>query len=144
MHTSYVLLGGRSARGASRPGDRLGVVPVGSPLALAASLGRRAATGCPERPGLPTRTCPYPRALCARTADEFRGVLVLNPCPFNAPERLGPRSTRKRRGCRVRCSAGLGVVPWSHGARRIVVLRVCPTEVVVDVVATGRSNINVL
>src|SRR5687768_2201490 len=88
MHTSYVLLGGRSARGAGRPGDRLGVVPVGSPLALAASLGRWAATGCPDRPGLPTRGCPYPRVLCARTADEFRAFWSLT----HAPERLGSTS----------------------------------------------------
>jgi large repetitive protein len=42
------------------------------------------------------------------------------------------------------CSARLGVVPSSHGTRRIVVLRVRPTEVVIVVAATGRSNINVL
>jgi hypothetical protein len=55
-----------------------------------------------------------------------------------------PRLTRKRCSGRVRCSASLGVVPWSHSTRRIVVLRVRPTEVVIEVAATGRSNINVL
>jgi hypothetical protein len=55
-----------------------------------------------------------------------------------------PRLTRKRCSGRVRCRASLGVVPWSHSTRRIVVLRVRPTEVVIEVAATGRSNINVL
>src|SRR5918992_237969 len=77
------------------------------------------------------------------------GLITLAPQsrPSDEAQRVAenkPRSTRKRRGGRVRCSAGLGVVPWSHGTRGIVVLRVRPTEVVVDVAATGRSNINVL
>src|SRR5918998_3804597 len=36
VHTSYALLGNRSALGSRRPGHRLGVVPVGPPSALAA------------------------------------------------------------------------------------------------------------
>ncbi len=38
VHTSYALLGSRSAGDTKRPGNRLGVVPVGPPLALAAGL----------------------------------------------------------------------------------------------------------
>jgi hypothetical protein len=39
VHDLYALLGTRSAGGGRRPGDRLGAVPVGPPLALAASRG---------------------------------------------------------------------------------------------------------
>jgi hypothetical protein len=39
VHALYALLGTRSAGGGRRPGDRLGAVPVGPPLALAASRG---------------------------------------------------------------------------------------------------------
>ena len=39
VHARYALLGTRSAGGGRRPGDRLGAVPIGSPLALAASHG---------------------------------------------------------------------------------------------------------
>ncbi len=35
LHTSYALLGIRSAGGSRRTGDRLGVVPLGSSLAIA-------------------------------------------------------------------------------------------------------------
>ena len=38
VHTSYALLGNRSALGSRRPGHRLGVVPVGPPLALSSEL----------------------------------------------------------------------------------------------------------
>src|SRR5215212_1326909 len=39
VHARYALLGTRSAGGGRRPGDRLGAVPIGPPLALAASHG---------------------------------------------------------------------------------------------------------
>jgi hypothetical protein len=39
VHARYALLGTRSAGGGRRPGDRLGAVPIGPPLALAASRG---------------------------------------------------------------------------------------------------------
>src|SRR5215208_811556 len=39
VHALYALLGTRSAGGGWRPGDRLGAVPIGPPLALAASRG---------------------------------------------------------------------------------------------------------
>src|SRR5215217_2220892 len=39
VHARYALLGTRSAGGGRRPGDRLGDVPIGPPLALAASYG---------------------------------------------------------------------------------------------------------
>src|SRR5215213_8181783 len=39
VHARYALLGTRSAGGGRRPGDRLGDVPIGPPLALAASRG---------------------------------------------------------------------------------------------------------
>jgi hypothetical protein len=55
-----------------------------------------------------------------------------------------PRLTRQRCGGRVRCSARLGVVSWSQGTRGIVVPRVRPTEIVIEVAAAGRSNITVL
>jgi hypothetical protein len=38
-HARYALLGTRSAGGGRRPGHRLGIVPIGAPLALAASRG---------------------------------------------------------------------------------------------------------
>jgi hypothetical protein len=38
-HARYALLGTGSAGGGRRPGDRLGAVPIGPPLALAASRG---------------------------------------------------------------------------------------------------------
>jgi hypothetical protein len=38
-YARYALLGTRSAGGGRRPGDRLGAVPIGPPLALAASHG---------------------------------------------------------------------------------------------------------
>jgi hypothetical protein len=38
-HARYALLGTRSAGGGRRPSDRLGAVPFGPPLALAASHG---------------------------------------------------------------------------------------------------------
>ena len=46
----YALLGTRSAGGGRRPGDRLGALPIGPPLALAASRG----------PGLTQRILPRP------------------------------------------------------------------------------------
>jgi hypothetical protein len=39
VHARYALLGTRSAGGGRRPGDRLRAVPIGPPLALAASRG---------------------------------------------------------------------------------------------------------
>src|SRR5215216_7797391 len=39
VHAHYALLGTRSAGDGRRPGDRLGAVPIGPPLALAASRG---------------------------------------------------------------------------------------------------------
>src|SRR5215218_10521867 len=39
VHARYALLGTRSAGGGRRPGDRLGAVSIGPPLALAASHG---------------------------------------------------------------------------------------------------------
>src|SRR5918999_1287838 len=39
VHARYALLGTRSAGGGRRPGDRWGAVPIGPPLALAASHG---------------------------------------------------------------------------------------------------------
>src|SRR5215217_4880090 len=39
VHARYALLGTRSAGGGRSPGDRLGAVPVGPPLALAARCG---------------------------------------------------------------------------------------------------------
>jgi hypothetical protein len=39
VHARYALLGTRSSGGGWRPGDRLGVVPIGAPLALAAGRG---------------------------------------------------------------------------------------------------------
>ena len=39
VHARYALLGTRSAGGGRRPGDRLGTVPIGPPLALAARSG---------------------------------------------------------------------------------------------------------
>jgi hypothetical protein len=39
VHALYAFLGTRSAGGGRRPGDRLGAVPIGPPLALAASRG---------------------------------------------------------------------------------------------------------
>jgi hypothetical protein len=39
VHARYALLGTRSAGGGRRPGDRLGAVPIGPPLALAARCG---------------------------------------------------------------------------------------------------------
>jgi hypothetical protein len=39
VHARYALLGSRSAGGGRRPSDRLGAVPIGPPLALAASRG---------------------------------------------------------------------------------------------------------
>jgi hypothetical protein len=39
VHARYALLGTRSAGDGRRPGDRLGAVPIGPPLALAASRG---------------------------------------------------------------------------------------------------------
>src|SRR5215207_5677563 len=50
VHARYALLGTRSAGGGRRPGDRLGAVPVGPPLALAARCG----------PGLTHRKLPRP------------------------------------------------------------------------------------
>jgi hypothetical protein len=38
-YARYALLGTRSAGGGRRPGDRLGAVPIGPPLALAARCG---------------------------------------------------------------------------------------------------------
>jgi hypothetical protein len=38
-HARYAFLGTRSAGGGRRPGHRLGIVPIGAPLALAASRG---------------------------------------------------------------------------------------------------------
>src|ERR687898_2472894 len=49
-HARYALLGTRSAGGGWRPRDRLGTVPIGPPLALAASHG----------PGLTHPTLPRP------------------------------------------------------------------------------------
>jgi hypothetical protein len=49
-HARYALLGTRSAGGGRRPGDRLGAVPIGPPLALAARCG----------PGLTLRRLPRP------------------------------------------------------------------------------------
>src|SRR5215211_1202428 len=39
VHARYALLGTRSAGGGRRPGDRLGAVSIGPPLALAARCG---------------------------------------------------------------------------------------------------------
>ena len=50
VHARYALLGTRSAGGGRRPGDRLGAVPIGPPLALAARCG----------PGLTHRRLPRP------------------------------------------------------------------------------------
>ena len=50
VHARYALLGTRSASGGRRPGDRLGTVPIGPPLALAARCG----------PGLTHRKHPRP------------------------------------------------------------------------------------
>src|SRR5215218_8094584 len=50
VHARYALLGTRSAGGGRRPGDRLGAVPIGPPLALAARCG----------PGLTRRILPRP------------------------------------------------------------------------------------
>src|SRR5215210_787957 len=50
VHARYAILGTRSAGGGRRPGDRLGAVPVGPPLALAAWCG----------PGLTLRRLPRP------------------------------------------------------------------------------------
>src|SRR5829696_7594446 len=48
VHVLYALLGTRSAGGGRCPGDRLGAVPIGPPLALAARCG----------PGLTTKDSP--------------------------------------------------------------------------------------
>src|SRR5215208_6735025 len=50
VHARYALLGIRSAGGGRRPGDRLGAVPIGPPLALAARCG----------PGLTHQRLPRP------------------------------------------------------------------------------------
>jgi hypothetical protein len=50
VHARYALLGTRSAGGGSCSGNRLGAVPIGPPLALAASRG----------PGLTHRRLPRP------------------------------------------------------------------------------------
>src|SRR5215208_1463404 len=50
VHARYALLGTCSAGGGRRPGDRLGAVPIGPPLALAARCG----------PGLTHQRLPRP------------------------------------------------------------------------------------
>src|SRR5215218_7492008 len=50
VHARYALLGTRNAGGGRRPGDRLGAVPVGPPLALAASHGPGLTRERPPRP----------------------------------------------------------------------------------------------
>jgi hypothetical protein len=50
VHARYALLGTRRAGGGRRPGDRLGAVPIGPPLALAASRGPGFASSTPPRP----------------------------------------------------------------------------------------------
>src|SRR5215212_6044380 len=56
VHALYALLGTRSAGGGRSPGDRLGAVPIGPPLALAASRG----------PGLTHQRLPQPDKRRAR------------------------------------------------------------------------------
>ena len=51
VHARYaLLLGTRSAGGGRSPGDRLGAVPIGPPLALAARCGPGLTYGRPPRP----------------------------------------------------------------------------------------------
>jgi hypothetical protein len=50
VHARYALLGTRSAGGGRRPGDRLGAVPIGPPLALAARCGPGLTHGRLPRP----------------------------------------------------------------------------------------------
>ena len=68
VHTSYALLGDRSALGSMRPGNRVGTIPVGQAPTLA--VGQYEGPGHPEGypgplahrsevrgPAIPTRSC---------------------------------------------------------------------------------------
>jgi hypothetical protein len=118
VHARCALLGTRSAGGGRRPGDRLGAVPIGQPLALAASRG----------PGLTHSTFPA-RKWRARGRIEHTlldGEFSIRP---NRPKTFArnhtiPHKSDKRFYLRQRAGVLRGLIQdAANGLLRILLLR---------------------